>query len=58
MANMSFLENHKDIVQSLKPRVSYGVTGRSDFDAYKSLSTYSSNGTYLMDGNWVTGFAP
>lgn len=58
MANMPFLANHKDIVQSLKPRVSYGVTGRSDFDAYQSLSTYSSNGTYLMDGNWVTGFAP
>ncbi len=60
MANMGFLKDHQDIVQSLKPRVSYGVTGRSDFDAYKSLATYGSyyNSSYLMDGNWVTGFAP
>ena len=55
---MPFMAHHKDVVQSLKPRISYGVTGRSDFDAYKSLSTYSSNGTYFMDGDWVTGFAP
>jgi len=58
IAKMPFMAHHKDIVQSLKPRISYGVTGRSDFDAYKSLSTYSSNGTYFMDGDWVTGFAP
>ena len=34
------------------------VTGRSDFDAYKSLSTYNTNGSYLFDGRWVTGYAP
>ncbi|MBO5195426.1 MAG: SusC/RagA family TonB-linked outer membrane protein [Bacteroidales bacterium] len=58
IANMPFLSDHKDIVSSLKPRVSYGVTGRSDFDAYKSLSTYSSNGSYFINGSWVTGYAP
>ena len=31
MANMPFLQDHGRIVQSLKPRVSYGVTGRSGF---------------------------
>ncbi len=44
--------------QSLKPRFSYGVTGRSDFDAYQSSPTYTSNGAYFMDGQWVTGYAP
>lgn len=52
------LERLKDTFQSLKLRVSYGVTGRSDFDAYQSTPTYSSNGAYLMDGQWVTGYAP
>ena len=45
-------------INSLKPRVSYGVTGRSDFDAYKALATYSANGSYLMGSDWVTGYAP
>jgi hypothetical protein len=63
---MGFLKDHQNIVQSLKPRVSYGVTGRSDFDCYQSLATYGSHknaqlnvtDTYLMDGAWVTGYAP
>ena len=44
--------------QSLKPRVSYGVTGRSDFNAYQSLATYSSYSAYLMNNQWVNGYAP
>ena len=44
--------------QSLKPRISYGVTGRSDFDAYKSLSTYSSHSSYFLNNQWVVGYAP
>ena len=44
--------------QSLKLRASYGVTGRSDFSAYMSTPTYTANGAYLMDGQWVTGYAP
>ena len=58
MAKAPFLANYVQTVQSLKPRISYGVTGRSDFDAYVSLATYSPNGTYLMDGSWVTGYRP
>ena len=58
IASMPFMEQHIDVVQSLKPRISYGVTGRSDFDAYQSLATYSSNGKYLIDGSWVTGYRP
>lgn len=56
--DMAGLLNIKDIFSSLKVRASYGVTGRSDFDAYKSLATYSANGKYFMDGEWVTGYAP
>lgn len=58
IARAPFMADYGHIVQSLKPRFSYGVTGRSDFDAYKSLATYSSNGTYLIDGSWVTGYRP
>lgn len=58
MANMKFMEGTSNIVQSLKPRISYGVTGRSDFDAYKSLATYGTNGNYFIDGEWVKGYAP
>lgn len=58
MAQAPFLRDYVQVVQSLKPRVSYGVTGRSDFDAYKSLATYSPAGTYFIDGSWVTGYRP
>ncbi len=53
-----FAESLTTIFQSLKPRISYGVTGRSDFDAYRSLSTYSGYGAYYMDNQWINGYAP
>ncbi|MDO4320342.1 MAG: SusC/RagA family TonB-linked outer membrane protein [Bacteroidales bacterium] len=58
IAQMPFMEQYADAVQSIKPRFSYGVTGRSDFDAYRSLATYSTSGNYLIDGAWTTGYAP
>ena len=58
MAKAPFLSEYVQTVQSLKPRISWGVTGRSDFDAYRSLATYSTNGTYLIDGQWITGYRP
>lgn len=58
MANMGFMKGASDVVKSLKPRISYGVTGRSDFDSYLSLATYSTKGSYFMDGEWVKGYAP
>lgn len=57
IAAMPFM-NGISIVNSLKPRVSYGVTGRSDFDPYLSQQTYKADGQYYMDGSWNTGFAP
>ncbi|WP_308755437.1 SusC/RagA family TonB-linked outer membrane protein [uncultured Bacteroides sp.] len=58
IANMDFMKNASKVVKSLKPRVSYGVTGRSDFDSYLSLATYSTKGSYFMNGEWVKGYAP
>ena len=58
MANTPFLRDYVQVVQSLKPRFSYGMTGRSDFDPYKSISTYSASGTYLINGQWITGYRP
>lgn len=58
MTKTPFLANYTDVIQSLKPRFSYGVTGRSDFDAYESLMTFSSGGTYLIDGSWVNAYHP
>ena len=53
-----FAEGLSRTFQSLKPRISYGVTGRSDFNAYQSLSTYSGYGAYYIDGEWINGYAP
>jgi len=58
LANMPFMEDAAGTVQSLKPRVSFGVTGRSDFGAYQSLATYSTRAQYFIDGEWVNGYAP
>ena len=58
MAQAPFMQPYSQIVQSLKPRFSYGETGRSDFDPYQAIQTYTSNGTYLIDGQWVTGYRP
>ncbi len=58
MANMKFMKGVSAVVNSLKPRISYGVTGRSDFSSYLSLATYSTNGSYLMGESWVNGYAP
>ena len=58
IANTPFAEGIKPTFQSLKPRISYGITGRSDFDAYRSLSTYSGYGVYLIDNEWIKGYAP
>ncbi len=53
-----FAEPVSKVFQSLKPRISYGVTGRSDFGEYQSLATYSGFGSYYLNGAWVNGYAP
>ena len=58
MAQAPFLRDYVQVVQSLKPRFSYGQTGRSDFSPYMSLATYTTSGKYYMNGEWVPGYAP
>ena len=58
LANMDFMESTAGWVQSLKPRISYGVTGRSDFAPYQSIATYRPRSYYFIDGEWVIGYAP
>lgn len=59
MASMPFIATNTDIIQSLKPRFSYGETGRSNFDPYLTLTTYTSSGNYYpFDGQWILGFKP
>ena len=53
-----FAQGLAQTFQSLKPRVSYGVTGRSDFNAYQSIATYSTRGAYMIDNLWINGYAP
>ena len=53
-----FAQSLAQAFQSLKLRVSYGVTGRSDFNAYQSIATYSTRGAYLIDNQWINGYAP
>lgn len=53
-----FMQSVEDIFTSIKPRISYGVTGRSDFSSYRSLATYSTRHQYFMDGQWIIGYAP
>lgn len=56
MANMEFMQGARWI-NSLKPRVSYGVTGRRG-GSNVSRPTYGSHGQYYMDGEWVKGYRP
>ena len=67
MAQAPFLKDYPETVQSLKPRFSYGETGRSDFAAYQSLTTYSTppseanfwqGDQYLIDGSWIQAYMP
>ena len=53
-----FMKSAKSAVDELKPRISYGVTGRADFDSYKAMALYGTNGSYWMDGEWIIGYAP
>ena len=44
-------------INSLKPRISYGVTGRRG-GSNVARPTYGSHGQYYMDGEWVKGYRP
>ncbi len=56
MANMDFMHN-ATWVNSLKPRVSFGITGRRG-GSNVARPTYGSHGQYYMDGEWIKGYRP
>ena len=58
MMACNFMSPAKPVLKSLKPRISYGLTGRSDFDPYQSLAMYGTYGRYQMDGQWIVGYRP
>ena len=58
MMSADFMKPASHVLKSLKPRFSYGVTGREPGDSYQSLATYSTRYQYFMDGEWVVGYAP
>jgi TonB-linked SusC/RagA family outer membrane protein len=48
-----------DIINDLKLRVSYGVTGRAGFDRYTSMAKYQGYGRYQNDeGQWIQVYGP
>lgn len=48
-----------EVIDDLKLRVSFGVTGRSGFPRYSSLARYQGYGRYLNDeGEWIQVFGP
>jgi iron complex outermembrane receptor protein len=53
----SFMEGFKDVVDELKLRVGYGVSGnQSGLAPYQSLSLYGSSGLYFDNGAWHTAY--
>ena len=56
LANMDFMQEAR-WVNSLKPRISFGVTGRRG-GSNVARPTYGSHGMYFMDGEWVKGYRP
>lgn len=58
ISNLGVFSGSK-IVNDLKLRASYGVTGRSGFDRYTSLAKYAPYGMYLDDNNeWIRVYGP
>ena len=58
MSKLPVFEN-SGMVDDLKLRFSYGVTGRSGFDRYISLAKYSGYGEYYSDQfGWLQGYGP
>ncbi|MGM9760136.1 MAG: SusC/RagA family TonB-linked outer membrane protein [Parabacteroides sp.] len=59
LSKLPVFEN-SGLVDDLKVRFSYGVTGRSGFDRYISLAKYSGFGRYWSDNSnsWIMGYGP
>ena len=54
--NESFMQN-VDVIDVLKLRAGYGVTGVIPGDSYMSLTRYNYGGYYYKDGKWLPGMS-
>ncbi|WP_341837619.1 SusC/RagA family TonB-linked outer membrane protein [Chitinophaga pollutisoli] len=58
IANLPALKDSR-VIDDLKLRASYGVTGRSGFARYSALFRYTGYGKYQNDqGQWITVYGP
>jgi TonB-linked SusC/RagA family outer membrane protein len=59
ISNEAFMKPLASVVNNLRLRAGYGVTGQIAGSNYASLTTYTYSGGYYLDtsGNWVTGLA-
>jgi len=57
MQNEEFMEDSREIVNELKPRVSYGVVGNQAIAAFQTLNRLG-EARYFVDGGFVTTIGP
>ncbi len=57
LSKESFMQNVK-LVNDLKLRVGYGITGNQGIPNYQSLVTLSTGGFYLQNGFWAQTYGP
>lgn len=53
----AFLKNSK-VIDDLKLRLGFGVTGTAPSDNYDALTTLNYGDRFLYNGNWVQGLSP
>lgn len=53
----AFLKNNR-IINDLKLRIGFGVTGTAPTDDYDALTTLNYGDRFLYNGNWVQGLSP
>lgn len=53
----NFLKDNS-IIDDLKLRIGYGVTGNQGIQEYVSLERLSPGGTMLYNGDWIVGYVP
>ena len=53
----NFLRNNP-VINDLKLRIGYGITGNQGIREYVSLERLSPGGTMFYNGKWITGYSP
>lgn len=57
LSNLPAIKDVK-VINDLKARLSYGVTGRSGFPKYSALARYEQGGYWLNNGQWMQAWGP